>query len=156
MLADASHHPKHKVGGYGFWIASERGKLPGGGPFKNRVRDNNAAEMMAIVNALYEGARAGLIQEGDFVLIQTDSAYAIERFWGRIPLRNNDAQAAFDQFHALLKRLDLRYDFRHVKGHSNVNDARSMANRMCDKRAKLGMELALQLYMLNKELGNDR
>lgn len=152
VLADASFHPDHNVGGYGFWIASERGKLPGGGPFKRHVSDNNSAEMMAIVNALYEGAQAGLIQEGDFVLIQTDSQYAIDRFWGRKRLDTADAKLAHEKFHHLKRVLRMRYDFRHVKGHSRSNDARFVANNMCDKRAKLGMQTALQFFLLNKEL----
>ena len=55
VLADASHCPQTKAGGYGFWIASARGKRGGGGQLKGKVDTSTLAEMMAIANAIHQG-----------------------------------------------------------------------------------------------------
>lgn len=37
ILADASHCPTTKAGGYGYWIASERGKKGAPAPLKTEL-----------------------------------------------------------------------------------------------------------------------
>lgn len=149
VLTDASHCPDLKVAGYGFWIASERGKLPGSGVMKNLVRTSTLAEMQAVVNALWKGAKAGLIRKGDELLIQIDCEAAIYAFRHK---RNvaDDEKEVVEQLYRILTTLDLKCKFRHVKAHTGSDAARSRANDSCDKRAKKAMRRArIQLRIKN-------
>jgi ribonuclease HI len=83
IIADASFCPNTNVAGYGYWIATERGKQGGGGEMKGRVEGNIAAEMQAVANALHIALRLTLVQQKDEVLIQTDCMAAIDAFEGK-------------------------------------------------------------------------
>lgn len=142
IIADASFCPDTNVAGYGFWIASERGKQGGGGEMKCRVDGNIAAEMQAVVNALYIAHRLQLVQAADEVLIQTDCMAAIDAFEGK--RRNLPAQEweAVKVLRRLRSDHSLRVVFRHVKGHTGKKEARFVTNHLCDKRAKEAMRRA--------------
>lgn len=142
IIADASFCPDHKVAGYGFWIASERGKQGGGGPMKSSVATNVTAEMMALCNALHEAVRLGLVRASDVVLLQTDCMAAIDAFTGqRMRLIEQESQAV-QHLHGLRDKLFLEVQFRHVKGHTGNTEARFVTNKMCDRRAKAAMRRA--------------
>ena len=137
ILSDASYCPKYKVAGYGFWIACSRGKLGGGGQILEDVEDTNAAEMMAICNAVWHGVTDQLIERGDKLLIQTDSLAAIDRLRGQRVVTVTDQQKRIVAYYEkAVRRLELNVQLRHVKGHTIHQEARFVANRMCDKRAK--------------------
>lgn len=143
VLSDASFCPNYHVAGYGYWIASSRGKLGGGGAVIEEVLDTNAAEMMAVCNAIWHAIGAGLICEGDNLLIQTDSTAAIDRFKGtRVVTITEQQSRVIKYFEKIVSRLKLTVRFRHVKAHTAINDSRSLANRSFDKRAKAAMREA--------------
>lgn len=143
VLSDASYCPKYKVAGYGYWIACGRGKLGGGGQILEDVEDTNAAEMMAICNAVWHGVTDKLIQEGDNLLIQTDSLAAIDRLRGQRVVTVTEQQSrVIAYYEKAIRRLELSVHLRHVKGHTLHQEARYVANRMCDKRAKEQMRAA--------------
>jgi len=133
IIADASFCPEHRVAGYGYWIACERGKLPGGGPMRDKVSSSMLAEMMAVCNALLDGFKHKLIEAGDEVLIQTDCMGAIEL------LQATPKCPVTDVFHSLCKRGKITVRFKHVKGHTAHAEPRFAANRACDQRAKTAM-----------------
>lgn len=143
VTADASFCPRTNAGGWGYWIASDRGKLGGGGPLR-KVACSQAAKMMAIVNALDVGVRSGLIRNGDFVLVQTDCQSAIfcfERRQGNTTEQQNVIRAYLN----ISETANFGVSFRHVKGHTKRNanpEARYGANRACDARARYHMERA--------------
>lgn len=139
VMTDASWCPDTHAGGYGFWIACERGKLPGGGPFKVAIPTAGHAEMMAICNAIYEARKVGLIVANDTVLIQTDCREAMDVLTRRTHV---DYKDIIDYFNDITKRAKLTIRFRHVKAHTANSDNRSVANKMCDSRAKQGMREA--------------
>ncbi|MFA7523078.1 MAG: RNase H family protein [Halothiobacillaceae bacterium] len=142
IIADASFCPNTNVAGYGYWIATERGKQGGGGEMKGRVEGNIAAEMQAVANALHIALRLTLVQQKDEVLIQTDCMAAIDAFEGK--RRNLPAQEW--EAVCVLRRLrsdnDLQLVFRHVKGHTGKKEARFVTNKLCDRRAKEAMRRA--------------
>lgn len=143
VLSDASYCPKHKVAGYGFWIACGRGKLGGGGQIIEEVEDTNAAEMMAICNSIWHGVDRKLIEAGDRVLVQTDSLAAIDRLKGqRVVTLTPQQERIIAYYQKAVRRLELTVVLRHVKGHTGLPEARYVANRMCDKRAKDQMRAA--------------
>lgn len=141
VMADASHCPQTKAAGYGFWIASGRGKKGGGGAMKSLVSTSTLAEMQAVANALYIGLRCGLIQQQDRVLIQTDCEAAIFAFQA---LRNvnEEEKKVVKWLYAMLNKHELKMEIRHVKGHSSSRAPRYAANNCCDKRALKAMRKA--------------
>lgn len=142
IIADASYCPDYKVGGYGYWIACERGKHGGSGIFRGEITTNITAEMMALCNALHEALSRGLVLPYDKVLMQTDCIPAIDAFIGsRYNLNEQEVKAAA-VLHDLEDRNFLLIDFRHVKGHTLRDGARYVTNRRCDQKAKDAMRKA--------------
>lgn len=141
IIADASHCGETKVAGYGFWIASDRGKRNGGGAFKKGVSGALAAEMMALVNGVHQAKADGLLCHGDYLLLQTDSQGAICTFKGerQSPLKK-DEWAAKNKMEQLTQGITVR--FKHVKGHSRFKDNRHASNRHCDRIAGIEMRKA--------------
>lgn len=105
---------------------------------KNRCANNIVAEMQASVNALYIGIKHKLVLEHDFVLIQTDCVQAIAAF-ERTRIQSIAELQVTEAMEVLIREFALTREFRHVKGHSNRQDARYVANNLCDKRAKYHM-----------------
>lgn len=148
ILCDASYCPKYKVAGYGFWIACSRGKFGGSGQIVEDVEDTNAAEMMAICNSIWHGVTDKLIERGDKLLIQTDSLAAIDRLRGqRVVTFTEQQRRIVAYYEKAVRRLDFTVQLRHVKGHTIHQEARFVANRMCDKRAKEQMRAARKTKM---------
>lgn len=146
LMTDASFCHDTRAGGYGFWAISERAKLGGGGPLKNRVSGACAAEMMAVVNGLDAARKQGVAETGDHFLVQVDSMDAIARFNGRVQPNHSDEKDALIALNAFTREHGVTVSFRHVKAHSGKKDQRSRANQHCDRRAKEGMRTARQGY----------
>ena len=146
IIADASHCTHTGAAGYGFWIASERGKRPGGGQVRDRVDSSSAAEMIAIVNAAHQAIKDQLVQGGDHVLFQTDCESAILAFQGDRAGLTADERKAKKAFFELKREHGFTFSFRHVKGHTTRPEARFVTNNLCDARAKQGMRLARQRF----------
>ena len=152
IIADASFCPETSVAGYGFWIACNRGKLQGSGEMKLMCRDNIAAEMQAVVNAVHRAVKKNLVLKHDEILIQTDCQAAIDRFKEH---PNRLHQEYFDCWRRL-ERLkvdhNLRVQYRHVKGHTNNSEPRFKANNLCDRLARKAMREARdKIKLLNGE-----
>lgn len=141
IIADASYCPEHKVAGYGYWIASNRGKKPGQGEFKNLISGNVAAEMMALCNALHDALIAELVQRGDEILFQSDCIPAMDAFQRGVSTSEDETQA-IAVMNKLLEQFDLIADWRHVKGHSGRKEARFVTDTACDQRARRAMRKA--------------
>lgn len=143
LLCDASYCPDYKVAGYGYWIASQRGKIGGAGKIVDDVEDTNTAEMMAICNTIWHGVGHKLIERGDRLLIQTDSLAAIDRLRGqKVVTITKQQTTVLEYYEKVVRRLELEVVLRHVKAHTINKEARFVANRMCDKRAKEQMRAA--------------
>lgn len=148
IISDASYCPKYKVAGYGYWIASGRGKLGGSGQIVEEVEDTNSAEMMAVCNAVWHALTERLVEHGDALLIQTDSLAAIDRLRNKRVVTMTDQQTRIlAYFEKTVRRMNLNVQFRHVKGHTIHQEPRYIANRMCDKRAKEEMRAARKTKM---------
>ena len=135
LIIDASHCPRTKAAGYGWWLASTRGKRGGSGPMHQLQKNSTVAEMQAIQYAVDENYTSGLILPGDILLIQTDCTAAI---WGFQEKRNVlcDTQKQILQTFKQWKELHkIGVMFKHVRGHTAGDDNRSMANIICDRRA---------------------
>ena len=150
IIADASHCPTTKVAGYGFWIASDRGKKSGDGIFKEKLINSNSAEMMSVANAFHIALKEGYILEGDQVLIQCDCLAALNAFQGKRIGLNEEETSAVEHVNQLTERFSLDVTYRHVKGHTKGEDRRSKSNILCDKKAKANMRRARCLHYIKQ------
>lgn len=143
IITDASYCPNTKVAGYGFWIASNRGKFGGGGQMiTTEIVNATAAEMMAVANALHHAAMQEAVQQGDHILFQTDCMGAVDAFNRTRILINEQERLVWRYFTRILQQYALTANFRHVKGHTRRPEARFVTNNCCDKRAKEHMRAA--------------
>lgn len=128
VITDASFCPDTKACGWAAWIAPDLGERHrASGRFKDIAGDVNVAEVRAAINGITLAYRIG----ARIILIQSDSvavASAIKKGkWGWAEART-------------LHFPDATVNYRHVKGHTNIQDARSFVNRWCDKEAKRHMK----------------
>lgn len=144
-MVDSSFCPDLNVGGYGHWIISNRGHRSGGGRFQKAPRSPHKAEMMGIVNSLYEAGRRGLARAGDNVLIQCDCIAAMDRLGGKHPITGKFEANIVKKFNHAVDKLSINVRFRHVKGHINSLAPRHRSNNTCDRIAKSYMKQARQL-----------
>ena len=126
--------------GYGYWIASDRGKLGGGHPFKTKINNINLAEMMAICNTIHIAMKIGYVETGELILVQTDSLSAIGAFTKRRKVTREDEMAVVRFFETFDSQLSI--EFRHVKAHNADPGRRFQANNSCDRQAKAAMRIA--------------
>lgn len=140
VMTDASVCPTGAAG-YGFWIVSKRGGTPGGSPFKTLIKDSYEGEFKAVVNAISYGLKHALIEATDEILVQLDNKGVVSLLNNQVPPRS-DTKEAYDILKSLIQTNQITLRARHVKGHSNVKDQRSKANKMCDMRARLAMKEA--------------
>ena len=135
-MTDASYCPYTKCAGYGFWIASKRGKKGSSGSFKFDITTPAEAETLAICEALYHAIHVGLVQKLDTVLFQTDCIPAIEVYTGMRRKYRGREQDALEYLSLLASEYMLKIQFRHVKAHTTNQDQRSKCNAHCDTAAK--------------------
>lgn len=140
IITDASFCPHTRAGGYGCWIASDRGRGEYGGPL-NDTSDSSEAEAKAACNGLHHAITNGLVKQGDRILIQMDCKPALSLFKEERPSRLAE-RAALEWLKDTAQRNNLTLLFRHVKGHNtNSVASRSIAQEKCDKLARKYMEL---------------
>lgn len=106
------------------------------------IDTSNAAEMAAMVNGLFFACKSGIALPGDHVLLQTDCTGAIAALESKRKELSKDERAAKATFFQIKKEYGVTVSFRHVKGHTNFEEARFVTNRLCDQRAKDGMRQA--------------
>lgn len=138
IISDASHCPDTLAGGYGCWIASNRGSKEFGGPL-NDAMDSAEIEAKAACNALHYAITNGLVKRRDVILIQVDALAALEMFNGRRKPRLRELEI-LEWINNIAARNDLTLRYRHVKGHTNNRDARSRAQQKCDDLARQYMQ----------------
>lgn len=148
IMTDASLCGEQRVGGYGYWIASQRGKEAGGGVFKGTINDSYEAEFKAVANTLHTAIQKGLVLSGDRVIIQLDNSGVIHCMSGSNNVRK-DIEPVYNLITQLRDQLNLVLEFRHVKGHSNRKEKRYIANNLCDMRAKKYMKQARKQHASN-------
>lgn len=134
---DASFHPQKRVGGYAFVIVSDKFRVRKSGGFKSKPKDPTAAEIMAIGNAFhYLGLVTGFTAKT--VVVNCDAKFAMHAI--EVNPKSPLARRVRKIVDATLRHLGgAKIEFRHVKAHSGIDDARSHINEWCDKMAKARM-----------------
>lgn len=145
LMTDASHCPETGAAGFGFWCVSNRGKLAGGAAFRDLLKDSYEAEFKGVANSLKASIDAGLIFNGDKVLIQLDCIGVIYCIVGKSEPRD-DVVVVLNYIQKIAKQYELKLMCRHVKGHTKrLEGNRFKANNHCDDRAKKAMREARKI-----------
>ena len=128
---DASFCPNTKIWGYAYWIKSDNFLYKGWWAFKNTVKNSTDAEIKAISNALF----IIWIQwhNFDYIIINRDS---IQANWKALKTEKHRLKDKLNEQFWFKKR---KIEFRHVKAHTEITDARTYVNDWCDKKAKSEM-----------------
>lgn len=139
---DASFSPQYNVGGYAFWISSNLFKKRTSGPLQGSIRCSTDAEMRCILNALTWIYRDQRITR---IIVNTDSMNSIQCLTEQTTYRSSydyhskewiHIRKVYSKIKQTLRARKVKIEFRHVKAHSGVNDARSFVNEWCDAQAK--------------------
>ena len=132
VITDASFCDKTKTAGWAAWIVMDGIRHKRYGAFKNKVERSDLAELYAGWNGIFLARKLGATN----VLLQTDCEAAIQMLSGGV----SDRQKRYMKRLRKKKFLDMSgVTFRHVKGHTDVDDPRSYVNRWCDEMAKTAM-----------------
>ena len=134
---DASFSYDKQCGGYAFYIICDL--------FKVVPKNSIDAEMMCMANAIYTLLAQKELPQTKLIVINSDCLNSFPKI-----KRKSDSDAG-RKVAILLRDLRRRmahnetlpkFEFRHVKGHSSKQDARSFVNRWCDSEAKKWMRIA--------------
>lgn len=150
LMTDASLCHKTGAAGFGYWCASDRGKRAGGNIIKGVVKDSYEAEFKGVANSLQASINAGLIAEGDRVLVQLDNLGVVNCINDKNNKPRHDLVEVMRFITNTAKKHRLKIVCRHVKGHTNLTDNRYLANDHCDVRAKKAMREARKAFRKEK------
>lgn len=148
IMTDASVCPNYLVGGFGYWIASNRGKEGGGKPFNTTTPDSFNGELKAVVCSLHIAIKRGFVISGDEVLIQLDNMSVVNllnKEYAQNPKRQ-DIIELYAAVEDMVKTHNLTLRSRWVKGHSSRKENRFKSNVCCDDRAKQGLKEARKIH----------
>ena len=139
---DASFHPKHKIGGYAFWIVCDEGRFSHSGILRKEVDRPEIAEMKCIINAIYI---LGILnfKTIEKIIVNTDCLNAIHLFKKRkSSIKKYELEWGLDLANDLTNQLaksklsKVTIEFRHIKSHQHTDTKRNWVNNWCDKAAK--------------------
>lgn len=148
---DASLCPDTKIGGYAFWIKSDKFTIKESGSFNQVCENSTDAEIKCIINAIVRLTSNCRNINYDYILvINTDSLGAISWIKNKNKSLGITAEFYLDELKKKTRCKDV--SLRHVKGHSNKKDSRSWVNRWCDEMAgqEMKKQRKLHLQILNK------
>lgn len=140
VITDASFCHKAKVAGWASWIRIDGLSCPikRYGSFKTMPENSIEAEKMASINGMWIAKQFG----ADAILLQTDCLSVVHLIDGTTKQRKLKDKWTRDLASCGLLGTPIRA--KHVRGHTNTDDARSFVNRWCDSKAKEAMKEARQ------------
>lgn len=150
IMTDASVCPTLHVGGFGYWIASGRGKEGGGAPFKTVTKDSYNGELKAVVCSLHIAIKRGFVCTGDTVLVQLDNINVVNILNRDFTPTREDIIPLWDAVLSMVNSYQLKLQSRHVKGHTTRTESRYKSNACCDDRAREAMIKARKQANRNK------
>jgi hypothetical protein len=146
---DASFSKFHKRGSFAFWIVCNDFKIIKSGILRKKVSTPSVAEFKCIINAFHILYNENL-KNVSKIIVNTDCLNVIH-------IINNDkfyiSRYRLSYLLELIKPYknliskypEIKIEFRHVKAHTGVNNARSWVNEWCDTHAKLQLKKYLNL-----------
>jgi ribonuclease HI len=132
---DASFCPKTGAGAYAFYIVCDLFKIKKSGIFKESPTGPMDAEIKCIANAVATLNAQKELPKIGWVIINSDCLWCFDK----ITLKSKDkaGRYAAKELQKLRKKTGVAmHEFRHVKAHTDTEDARSFVNNWCDTEAK--------------------
>lgn len=132
---DASHRPGMNLGGYAFWISTDKQRYKSSGLLKGKIIDSTEAELKAVANAFHH-LIVNIKPEGlEKVYVNTD-CMAVKNLIDSKKKCSNSGK--YKEVLALIQKLikGLDVEIRHVKGHKHTNTPRNYVNDWCDNAAR--------------------
>lgn len=143
LFTDASFCHRTCAGGWGAFIACERGKRYGGGQIEEYCKDSSHAELLAVRYGLRFAAERKLLRPKDEILLQTDSLTAMEVMETfAVRTRIKEYTEVHDRIRKGLMAWENKLRVRHIKGHSGTGTSRTYVHNKCDRLAHEGMRKA--------------
>jgi ribonuclease HI len=148
---DASFSLAHKRGSFAFWIVCDNFKILKSGMLRAKVNRPEQAELKAIINAFHVLFNEDCSQVTK-VIVNTDCLNAIHLITGNKEAIRKYQLASWGRdlvmkYEAVKRKTkhtaSLPVEFRHVRSHTGVGDARSYVNEWCDREAKLKLKAIL-------------
>lgn len=129
IVTDASYCGKTKIAGWAAWIVCNNIRYKQFAAFNDVCQTSNEAEIKAAINGIYL-ARKFFPYATKFHLV-VDSKAII-----------HIVESKKDKWWDLMKKTSENKDIvaKHVKAHSNGETRRILANRWCDKQARIAMK----------------
>lgn len=142
---DASFDSETGAGGYAFWIVCNHFVIKKAGFFKGKTNNCNEAEVKCIANALSELCKQPNLPISKFLVINTDSKQGMSMIKQR---KNKIGERTNDLWKTAIKKIQAKVSkFKHVKAHTNADNARSYVNNWCDEEAKKHMKVQRQILL---------
>ena len=137
IITDASFCHQTKAAGYGAWISTDGGiRIRKAGAIKGSPETSTEAEMKAALIGIWYAYAHGVRD----MLVQTDCLTVVDIIRGYAP-KGKHAHILTQLYIAARVKYfpEAVLKAKHVKGHTNVQDARSFVNRWCDEQAGIAM-----------------
>lgn len=131
---DASFWHHQQKGSWAFWAVCNKFKITKCGVFRESIRNSSEAELKCMINAVFCVIKAepGITK----IILNTDSQICMKAIKRQNP--NSSLCKFVTIFVNMTKHIPI--EFRHVKAHSKVKDARSYVNDWCDKNARKALK----------------
>lgn len=138
---DASYSHACGIGTYAFWITTPYHRYKKSGVLSGQVKSSLHAEVKAIGNAVW--FLVNRAPERHFlkkIIVNTDCQGAIHLLTkGMADADHKYAELRNEVFSYLAYLEGVKHELRHVKAHTDKDNARSYVNRWCDQMAKKRM-----------------
>jgi ribonuclease HI len=134
LFTDISHDHQTGIGAYAWWAMVNGATFRGANVFRDRVTDNNVAEVWGLINGVFASIQAINPPAGAKYIAQTDSGVPIAILEGRSgadKTMNVGLRALMDD---KLAKHGLLIEYRHVPAHKG--DTRNLMNSWCDREAR--------------------
>lgn len=152
ITTDASFYYEYKIGGYAYWITTEKKRIIKAGILKGDVSTAFECEFKCILKGLHALKKAGFPHIST-IYINTDSLTTINAIEAEKP--HKWAKELVEIFHKLRKDIGATIFIRHVKAHDHTDTPRNWVNDWCDKNAK--QQARKEIYKrFGKEFGKKK
>jgi ribonuclease HI len=134
LFTDVSHDHRTGIGAYAWWAKVNGIAYRQAGLFRDRINNNNLAEVCGLVNGLYGAITKIEPPSGAKFIAQSDSGIAIAA------LKGGSGGAKYDTIRravdAKLAQRELIVEYRHVQAHKGNVTPRNAVNSWCDRTAR--------------------
>ena len=150
LYCDASWCWKYKVGGWGIYCRSDKGRFELSGEPPSYCQDNVGAELSAVFAGLYRITQAW--PDSQLIYVRSDCSGILTIIESSEPHRRDDLHRLQQKIQDLRKEKELILQLGWVKGHQDGKTVKSWVNNRVDKLARDVMDRARLRVKISYEL----